>query len=283
MSMRALQSSPGLIAQVLAGVVFFACAGSTQAGILFSDSFRYSSGALAGNSGGSGWADGSSWSGGGLAGGNQVTSPLLTNPADPSARSVRIATNGEVSSRTLSNLYVTGITSYFVSFVFNASPYENSYAGVTLTLDTDSTQSLFMGMPGGTGELGFDWTGSGYVTYAAATATNYLVLFEIRAGASVTSVLMYATTNMMTSGSALAGSTALASLMNEPMFSFDTVRIGGGASNARIAGLAMADNPTDAVAFTQSAMPGPAPLALGLLAGAFGGSRGRARRRGTAG
>jgi hypothetical protein len=271
MSTRALQSSPGLIAPVTA--VLLSLAGSAHAGILFSDGFAYANGNLAGNAGGTGWAAGSQWTGGSGATGNQV-----------SGGSVRIASNASTTTRTLSTTYLTGITSYFVSFVFNASPFQGGtgqYAGVTLMLDSDASQSLFMGMPGDSGKLGFDWTNRGDGLYAATSATDYLVLFEIRAGASVASVLMYATTNLSMSGSALAATTALASLMNEPMFSFDTVQIAGGYTPGVIslAGLAMADNPTDAVAFTQSVVPGPAPLALGLIAGAFGGRGGPARRR----
>jgi hypothetical protein len=270
MSMRALQSSPGLIAPVTALLCSLAGAGSAHAGILFSDGFAYANGDLAGNAGGTGWAVGSQWTGGTGAGGNKV-----------SGGSVRIASRSSVTTRTLSTTYLAGITSYFVSFVFNASPFEMGHAGVTLTLASDATQSLFMGMPGGSGQLGFDWTNRGDGLYAATNATNYLVLFEIRAGASVTSVLMYATTNLSMSGSALAATTAVASLMNEPMFSFDTVRFSGDYNPGVIslAGLAMADNPMDAVAFTQSAVPGPAPLALGVIAGAFGGCGGPARRR----
>jgi hypothetical protein len=271
MSMRALQSSPGLIAPTMA--VLLSLAGSAQAGILFSDGFAYANGNLAGNAGGTGWASGSQWTGGTGLTGNRV-----------SGGSVQIASGAGVTARTLSTTYVTGVTSYFVSFVFNASPFQGGfgeYAGVTLALASDATQSLFMGMPGNSGNLGFDWTNRGDGLYAATSATDYLVLFEIRAGASVASVLMYATTNLSMSGSALAATTALASLMNEPMFSFDTVQISGGYTPGVIslAGLAMADNPTDAVAFTQSVVPGPAPLALGLLAGAFGGRGVRARRR----
>lgn len=273
MSMRSFQSSPGLIVPATALLCSLVGAASAQAGILFSDGFAYANGNLAGNVGGTGWAGGSQWTGGTGATGNQV-----------SGGSVRIASNASTTTRTLSTTYLTGITSYFVSFVFNASPFQGGtgqYAGVTLMLASDPSQSLFMGMPGSSGKLGFDWTDRGDGLYAATSATDYLVLFEIRAGASVASVLMYATTNLSMSGSALAGTTALASLMNEPMFSFDTVQISGGYTPGVIslAGLAMADNPTDAVAFTQSAVPGPAPLALGLIAGAFGGCCGPARRR----
>ena len=271
MSMRALQSSPGLIAPTMA--VLLSLAGSAQAGILFSDGFAYANGNLAGNAGGTGWASGSQWTGGTGLTGNRV-----------SGGSVQIASGAGVTARTLATTYVTGVTSYFVSFVFNASPFQGGigeYAGVTLMLASDATQSLFMGMPGNSGQLGFDWTNRGDGLYAASSSTDYLVLFEIRAGASVTSVLTYATTNLSMSGSALAATTAVASVMNEPMFSFDTVQVSGGYTPGVIslAGLAMADNPTDAVAFTQSAVPGPAPLALGVIAGAFGGCGGAARRR----
>ena len=287
MSMRALQSSPGLIAPVTALLCSLAGAGSAQAGILFSDGFAYANGNLAGNGGGAGWAVGSQWTGGTALTGNRV-----------SGGSVVISNNGsQETTRRLSTTYTAGgATTYYVSLVFNATRYEGggSYAGVSLRLTADSTNNVLIGMPGSSGGLGFDWTYTAAPYAAASNGTSYLVLLEIRAGtpsgsSPTVSMLMYATTDLSMSGAALAATTPIATSLNEVQtLSFDAVSIGGAytpelapgvPAPITAAGLAMADNPTDAVAFTQSAVPGPAPLALGVIAGAFGGCGGAARRR----
>jgi hypothetical protein len=244
---------------------------AADAGILFADSFRYANGNLAGNSGGTGWAG--AWTGGG-AGGNLVTAPLVANPSDTTARSIRISSNASTTTRSLSTTYTTGGGSYYVSFVFNASPYSapnsGEYAGITLYLSADRNNSLFLGMPGSSGQLGFDWTQRGDGLYAAASATNYLVLCAITTeAASTTTVRMYATTDLAMTGSALATpAMQIASLVNEPMFSFDSVEIAGGYNSGTInfAGLAMADNANDAVTFTQNAVPGPGAMLVAALA-----------------
>lgn len=285
MSMRALQSSPGLIAPATA--VLLSLAGSAQAGILFSDGFAYANGNLAGNAGGTGWLAGSQWTGGVAATGNRV-----------SGGSVVISSGAQETTRRLSTIYTAGgATTYYVSLVFNAARYQGGsgqYAGVALRLAATPSNNVLIGMPGGSGGLGFDWTNTNDPSVAASNGTNYLVLLEILAGTPLgssptLSMRMYATTNLSMSGAALAATTPIAFSLNEVQtLSFDEVVIAGGYDPELVpgvptpitaAGLAMADNPTDAVAFTQSVVPGPAPLALGLLAGAFGGRGGPARRR----
>ena len=273
--------------------VFAVVAGSmalpaADAGILFADSFRYANGNLAGNAGGSGWAVGSAWAGGAGADGNLVSAPLVVNPDDATARSIRFSSNASTTTRSLSTRYTTGGGSYYVSFVFNASPYSapnsGAYAGFTLFDSADrSSNSLFLGMPGSSGQLGFDWTQRGDGLYAAASATNYLVLCAITTeAASTTTVRMYATTDLTMTGSALATpAMQIASMLNEPMFSFNSVEIAGAYNTGTInfAGLAMADNATDAVTFTQNAVPGPGAMLVLALAARFGAGPGSARRR----
>lgn len=273
-------------------ITFAACAAiiagaavspTASAGILFADSFRYANGNLSGNSGGTGWSG--AWAGGTGAGGNQVVAPLVVNPNDSTARSIRISSNASTTTRSLSTTYTTGGGSYYVSFVFNASPYSTpnngDYAGFALYLNADRTNSLFLGMPGSSGQLGFDWTLRGDGLYPAASATNYLVLCAITTeAASTTTVRMYATTDLTMTGSALATpAMQIAFMLNEPMFSFDSVEIAGGYTGGTInfAGLAMADNPNDAVTFTQNAVPGPGGAAFAVILGAMrpGGRRRR--------
>ena len=259
-----------------------------DAGILFADSFRYANGYLAGNAGGSGWAG--AWAAGTTTATdeNLVSAPLVVNPNDATARSIRIASNAATTTRSLSTRYTTGGGSYYVSFVFNASPYSapnnGAYAGFTLFDSAGrSSNSLFLGMPGSSGKLGFDWAQRGDGLYAAASATNYLVLCAITTeAASTTTVRMYATTDLTMTGSALANpATQIAYMLNEPMFSFNSVEIAGGYGTGTIslAGLAMADNANDAVTFTQNAVPGPGAMLVLALTARFGAAPGSARRR----
>jgi hypothetical protein len=287
MSMRALQSSPGLIAPVTALLCSLAGAGSAHAGILFSDGFAYANGDLAGNAGGTGWAVGSQWTGGAGATGNRMSGGSLV-----------ISSRAQETTRRLSATYAAGgATTYYVSLVFNAARYQGGsgqYAGVALRLAADHSNNVLIGMPGSSGGLGFDWTNTNDPSVAASNGTNYLVLLEILAGtpsgsSPTLSMRMYATTNLSMSGAALAATTPIAFSLDEvKTLSFDEVVISGYydpelapgvPTPITAAGLAMADNPTDAVAFTQSVVPGPAPLALGVIAGAFGGCGGPARRR----
>ena len=92
---------------------------------------------------------------------------------------------------------------------------------------------------------------------------------------------MYSTTDLWMSGASLAATTPIAFLLNEPNFSFDTVKVSGAYNTGTIslAGLAMADNATDAVTFTQNAVPGPGAMLVLALAARFGAAPGSARRR----
>ena len=257
---------------------------SADAGILFADSFRYANGYLSGNAGGTGWTG--AWSGGVAANGNLVSAPLVVNPSDATARSIQISSGSFATKRSLSTTYQTGgANSYYVSFVFNANPFSmnaGAFAGVSLYLDLDPSQSLLLGSPGTSGQLGFDWTNTGDPSVAASNGVNYLILCAITPGSgSTTSVSMYSTTNLWMSGASLAATTPIVSLLNEPNFSFNTVTVSGayGTGTISLAGLAMADNATDAVTFTQNAVPGPGAMLVLALAARFGAAPGSARRR----
>ena len=289
--MRAASSSVSTRAFVPVWSTVLACgvtAMPADAGILFADSFRYANGNLAGNAGGSGWAG--AWAGGvpvGVAAnGNMVSAPLVVNPSDATARSIRISSGALETKRSLSTTYQTGgANSYYVSFVFNANPFNTNagaFAGVSLYLDSDPYQSLMVGSPGTSGKLGFDWTNSGDPSVAASNGVNYLILCAITPGSgSTTSVSMYSTTDLWMSGASLAATTPIVSLQNDPNFSFDTVKVSGAYNTGTIslAGLAMADNATDAVTFTQNAVPGPGAMLVLALAARFGAAPGSARRR----
>ena len=255
-----------------------------DAGILFADSFRYANGNLAGNAGGSGWTG--AWAGGVATNGNEVSAPLVVNPSDATARSIRISSVALETKRSLSTTYQTGgANSYWVSFVFNANPFSTNagaFAGVSLYLDSDPSQSLLLGSPGSSGQLGFDWTNSNDPSVAASNGVNYLILCAITPGSgSTTSVSMYSTTDLWMSGASLAATTPIVSLQNDPNFSFNTVKVSGAYNTGTIslAGLAMADNATDAVTFTQNAVPGPGAMLVLALAARFGAAPGAVRRR----
>jgi hypothetical protein len=136
-------------------------------------------------------------------------------------------------------------------------------------------------MPGSSAALGFDWTGRFDPSASGVNGSTYLVLLEIKPGTAedTTNVNMYATTDLLMSGAALAASTPWVAAGDDPDFSFDSVGIAGSYSTGTIsiAGLAMADNATEAVSFTQTAVPEPSTAVL--LGAAAAGVWGAFRRR----
>lgn len=242
-----------------------------RAAVLFSDAFNYPNGNLSGNNGGSGWSG--AWSGG-L---SQVVNPL----AGTYEKSVRFAADASVTTRQPSGSITTGTSSTFVSFIFNANPFQaglsGDYAGISL-LGLGSG-SLFMGMPGASSQLGFDWSVNNVGTegglYAAANNTNYLTLFEIKPGPATgsndgTAVTMYVTSNLQMSAATLLATGSQAAATNGN-FTFNTVEIAGGYANGSInvTGFAVATTANEAVGFTQLAVPEPGTLLLGSLAAAL--------------
>jgi hypothetical protein len=273
----------GVALPIVIVVALLTVADTAKAALLFSDAFAYPNGPLAGNSGGTGWASSIAWAYTTGTGENTVANPL----PGTSGKSVRIAANAAVVSRPLSTTYVSGGTNaYYISFGFNANPFQGlnngMYAGVGVYLNADPSNNLFMGMPGSSGAFGFDWTGRGDPSASASDGTTYLALYAITPGSGdTTSVTMYATTNLLISGTALAATTPWASITNDPNFSFDSVNVSGAYNTGSVnfAGLAMADNPTEAVAFTQTAVPEPGVLTGGAIALVLGGAAVRSRHR----
>jgi len=268
---------------MVAAIAALSVAPPSRAALLFSDGFAYPNGPLAGNSGGTGWASSSAWAYTSGTSENTVANPL----PGTSGKSVRIAANAAVVSRSLSTTYVTGGTNtYYISFGFNAAPFQGLnnglYGGVGVYLNADASNNLFMGMPGSSGAFGFDWTGRGDPSASASDGTTYLALYKISPGSgATTSVTMYATTNLLMSGTALAATTPWVSMLDDVGFSFDSVNVSGAYNTGSVnfAGLAMADNPTEAVAFTQTAVPEPGVLTGGAIALVFGGAAIRSRHR----
>ncbi len=233
------------------------------ADVLFSDSFRYPLGPLAGNGGGIGAI--APWTGGSGPSGNIVSEPLTTSASDPTAQSVRIARNAGETTRSLSAAYESGgSASYYVSFLFNATSFslDGQYAGVAFYRASDRSQSLLLGMPGDTGGLGFDWTNRGQEFSIVSAGTTYLVLCAVVPGNSgTTSVVMYGTSDLSMSAEVLMATTPIAQLSNEPNFGFDSVSVAGAydGDSIRIAGLALADSAVDAIRFTQTGQTGTIP------------------------
>ncbi|MGA1707822.1 MAG: hypothetical protein ACO4CI_03920 [Phycisphaerales bacterium] len=263
-------------------VAGLALAQASQATILVSEAFNDTAGDLSGNSGGTGFSG--AWSGGGGATGNQVLATSVFEPSDPSARSIQIASNASVTARSLSATYATGgATTYYVSFLFNASPFQGGtgeYAGITLA-GPGAGDGLFMGMTGNSGQLGFDWQNRGEGISPATSSTNYLVLVEIKAGVgSTTTVSIFASTDLSMSGTALLGTTPIGLVTNEPNFTFDSVNIAGGygTGSIQIGRFAIADDANEAAAFSGiSAVPGSGGVMLAMLGTTVLG--GRRRRR----
>lgn len=241
-----------------------------KAELFFSDDFSYANGDLAGNGGGTGWLSGSVWSGGTGLNGNLVTNPL----PGTSGKSIQIASNASITSRPLDTTYTSGgATSFYLSFLFNADPFQGAgsgqYAGVSVFLAADGSNNLLAGMPGDSGGLGFDWTNRGAPFQLASDDTTYLTLLKIAPGTTgSTSVTMYVTTDLVMSAVDLIATAPWVEAPNENNFSFDSVSFAGAYSSGTIglAGLAMADNPNEAISFTQTAVPEPSTVALLVVA-----------------
>lgn len=230
-----------------------------QAAVLMTEAFAYSPGALAGNNGGSGWNG--AWTGPNSSGSTVVTGPL----AGTTGNAVLIAANASTVSRSLAAApYTTGTTSYFLSFVFNADPFQGGgrgdYAGVSLFGIGPGSGSIFVGMPGSSGQLGFDWANEGDGLDAAPNNTNLLVLLALTPGSNsgFTLATVYATTDLHTSASALVAGAPISSATQGVDFSFSTLTISGGYASGTIqlAGLALATTADEALSATQSAVLG---------------------------
>lgn len=265
---------PGLC---LAGLALAAAAlapASAEATVIFSDTFDYATGNLAGKNGGTGWSGG--WTGG--------SSLVAGNLPGTTGNSVAISSTADITARSLSSSYTTGgATSYYLSFLFNASPMlpanGGDYAGISLT---GAGTSFFSGIPGSSGQIGFDWQNEGDGLFSATSGTTYLVLLELTAGSTsgLTMANFHITSNLATTGTALADGTPEAFLEGQN-FSFASVEIAGGYSSGSVslAGLALATSANEAVSLTVAAIPESSAtgwLAAGLLlaAGAI-----RRRRR----
>ena len=251
---------------------------TSKADLYFSDNFNYTNGNLSGNNGGTGWA--SAWSGGTGATGNLVTNPLPGTVG----KSVQISSSNGLTQRTLTSpVSTSGGNSYYLSFLFNAAPYQSGgFAGVTLS-GTDT--NLLVGMPGGNGKIGFDWTGYGTAetSYNPSDNANYLMMLKIERFASVNGyakATLWATTDLLINGSALEtqSSSLVGSIDNDGLeihsdINVAMVKIEGTYTTGSInlSGLAMATTANEAVAFTHTAVPEPGTLLLGSLAATLGG------------
>lgn len=229
-----------------------------QAAVLMTEAFTYAPGALAGNNGGSGWSG--AWTGPNSSGSTVVTGPL----AGTTGNAVLIADNASTVSRSLATSHTTGTTSYFLSFVFNAAPFQSggqgAYAGVSLFGSGSGSGSILVGMPGSSGQLGFDWTNEGDGLDPAPNNTNLLVLLALTpgSGSGYTLVTYYATTDLHISASALVAGAPFSSTIQGSDFTFSTVEISGGYASGTIqlAGLALATSAEEALGATQTAVLG---------------------------
>ena len=265
---------------LFAALTSLVCVTASKADVLyFSDNFNYANGNLAGNNGGTGWA--SAW----LDATPTPTGNLVANPLPGTVgNSVQISNSNGVTQRTLTSpISTSGGNSYYLSFLFNAAPYQTGgNAGLTLS---GTGTSLFVGMPGGGGKIGFDWTGYGTAetSYNPSDNINYLIMLKIERFASVNGyakATLWATTDLLMNGSALEaqGSSLVGSIDNNGLvphsdINVEMVKIGGTYSTGSInlSGLAMASTANEAVNFTHTAVPEPGTLLLGSLAATLGG------------
>lgn len=129
-------------------------------------------------------------------------------------------------------------------------------------------------MPGSSGQLGFDWANEGDGLLTGTSGTNYLLLFEFKAGGSAGYTLanFYATTDLGATGSSLLAG-APAAFLEGPNFSFSSVEIAGGynSGSVNLAGLAMTTSADESVNLTLNVVPEASTagwMAAALLAGA---------------
>jgi hypothetical protein len=224
--------------------------------VIFSDAFNHPTGALSGQSGGTGWSG--AWSD--IGSGSQI----LNGWPGTNDNYVKITTNAIVTSRSLASPVNTDGQTLYLAFLFKASPFSpaplGDYAGITLTGGVGN--NLFFGMPGGEAGLGYDWTNENIESWnLSASNTNYLVLFKIQSISGATTLKMYVSTNLTLNGSTLENATyeKLSFTGSTSNFSnFNKVEISGGYSasgSIKIAGLAMATTANAAVSATQTALP----------------------------
>ena len=230
-----------------------------KAEIVFSDAFNYTLGNLAGQNGGSGFS--TAYTGG--------TSQVSGALPGTTGNSVAIGNTG--TFRDLSATRSTAGNTFYFSIISRVNSGFASYAGISL-FETGA-ERLFQGVPNGppNGQLGVD-NNAGTVSRWSGTQTDttYLTLFALTSSGGNTTINMYADTNLALTGNDLIATGSKASVTRSD-FSFNRIRIEGGATGVSFAGMAMATTANEAVGFTTQSVPEPGTLLLGGIAAACGG------------
>jgi|688.fasta_scaffold241381_1 hypothetical protein len=273
--MIARQSSRNRLVPTTSGWVFtLACAslvwaaGTSQAGLLFTETFQYPiSSNLAGQNGGAGFS--AAWSGG--------NSTIVSGLSSGLGTAVQI---GTASSRQLSATASTSGTSTYITYLMNATSFSGgNYTG--LSLFNGATEEMFMGIPWQTQRFGFDaHAGNGgsdikTVDFTPSTNTSYLVTLGLvpSATSGKVDVKMWATSNLGVDPNTLVAGTPNASLLGvKNNFSFNSIRIAGDYAGAlKVAGIASSPSVSEAASVTVNAVPEPSTVAMAIAGVACGG------------
>jgi hypothetical protein len=254
----------------------FACSASTsQAGLLFTETFQYALGSnLAGQNGGTGFSG--AWSGG--------NSTIVSGLSSGLGTAVQI---GTASTRPMSATASTSGTSTYITYLMNASSFSGgNYTG--LSLFNGATEEMFMGIPWQAEKFGFDAHAGNSgadiktVDFAPLANTSYLVALGLVPSdtSGKIDIKMWATSNLEIDPNTLVAGTPNASLLGvKNNFSFNSIRIAGDYAGAlRVAGIASSPNVSEAAAVTVSAVPEPTTNVM-ALAGLVCGGYSMLRRR----
>ena len=245
----------------LALCLFSASTGKAE--VIFFDGFNYPVGVnLAGRNGGQGFA-----------GAYQGGTSLIAGPL-PGTMGNTVAVGTQGSLRTISTPQDTQFSSLYLSFISRVNSGFSGNAGITLL--NSGSQKILLGVPTSPGSyLGITSEPSGSSPSTSTWSstqfdTNYLTLFEFVWNNNLTTVNMYVSTDLTTSGASLLSNPAKATL-SRAAFTFDQIQIQGSTTGFSLAGMALANNVNEAVGATLSPVPEPGTLLLGGIAAACGG------------
>lgn len=212
----------------------------SSATILASDDFSYADGALAGQSGGTGWAG--EWFGNG----NVAASSAVTLPEDPAYRQL----NSLISH--------TAGTSVYAAFDI-ATPIDVplTYIGLSF-LNEFGGEEVFIGKTYFESSFGIDWTGYGAIA-SGSLATSARLVAEFMFGAVSTTINLYIDPTGYASTAAVSFTADTASLGDN----WGYVRLASGGPNDPIQGTF--DNLVIATDKTQVGIPEPSSLLMFLF------------------
>lgn len=260
---RARSSMATIVRGVALCGAIVACADSSRAALLFSETFQYTIGSnLAGQNGGTGFS--TAWSGG--------NSTIVAGLTSGSGSAVQV---GTASTRSMSATASTSGTSTYITYLMNASSFSGgNYTG--LSLYNGGTEEMFLGIPWQTQNFGFDarsvtgTAGIKSINFTPLANTSYLVALGLLPSATPgkVDVKMWATSNLAIDPNTLVAGTPNASLIGtRDNFSYSSLRLAGDYAGAlKVAGVASSPSVSEAASVSVNAVPEPATLGMAIVA-----------------